>query len=73
MEKRQKFSAQFNREAAHQLRESVKPASVIARELGIPRNGIYNLATDLDQQTQRNFQAMVASRQHKMSWVTSFF
>lgn len=70
MEKRQKFSAQFNREAAHQLRKSVKPASVIARELGIPRSGIYKWATDLDQQTRRHFQAMVAARQHKMSWVT---
>ena len=48
MEKRQKFSPEFKREAVRQLRESGKPAAVVARELGIPRNRIYKWATDLD-------------------------
>lgn len=50
MEKRQKFTPEFKREAVRQLRESGKPAAVVARELGIPRNRIYKWASDLDQQ-----------------------
>ena len=41
MEKRQKFTPEFKREAVRQLRDSGKPAAVVARELGIPRNRIY--------------------------------
>jgi transposase len=55
MEKRQKFSPEFKREAVRQLRESGKPAAVVARELGIPRNRIYKWATDLDQQGNAAF------------------
>ena len=50
MEKRQRFTPEFKREAVRQLRESGKPAAVVARELGIPRNRIYKWAADLDQQ-----------------------
>ncbi|MBA8889707.1 hypothetical protein FHW12_003954 [Dokdonella fugitiva] len=38
MEKRQRFTAEFKREAVRLLRTSGKPAAVVARELGIPRN-----------------------------------
>lgn len=62
MEKRQKFSAEFKREAVRQLRESGKRASVVARELGIPHNRIYKWATDSDQQGTAHFQALVAAR-----------
>lgn len=55
MEKRQKFSPEFKREAVRHLRESGKPAAVVARELGIPRNRIYKWATDLDQQGMAAF------------------
>ena len=50
MEKRQKFTPEFKREAVRQLRDSGKPAAVVARELGIPRNRFYKWASDLDQQ-----------------------
>ena len=50
MEKRQTFTSEFKREAVRQLRESGKPAAVVARELGIPRNRIYKWASDVDQQ-----------------------
>ncbi|NJM61929.1 MAG: transposase [Oscillatoriales cyanobacterium RU_3_3] len=50
MEKRQRFSPAFKREAVRQLRESGKPAAVVARELGIPRNRIYKWETDLEEQ-----------------------
>jgi len=46
MQKRQRFSAEFKREAVRQLRESGKPIAVLARELGVPRNRIYKWAQD---------------------------
>jgi len=46
MEKRQRFSAEFKREAVRQLRESGKPIAELARELGVPRNRIYRWAQD---------------------------
>lgn len=41
MEKRQKFTAEFKREAVRLLKLGGKPAAVVARELGIPRNRLY--------------------------------
>jgi len=46
MEKRQKFSPEFKREAVRQMTTSGKPAAVVARELGIPRNRLYKWAHD---------------------------
>jgi hypothetical protein len=43
MEKRQRFTAEFKREAVRLLKQADKPAAVIARELGIPRNRIYKV------------------------------
>lgn len=48
MTKRQKFTAEFKREAVRLLQTSGKPAAVVARELGIPRNRIYKWAHDAD-------------------------
>ncbi|AOY68263.1 transposase [Xanthomonas euvesicatoria] len=48
MQKRQQFTAEFKREAVRLLRAGDRPAAVIARELGIPRNRLYKWATDLD-------------------------
>jgi transposase len=48
MEKRQRFTAEFKREAIRLLRESGKPATVVARDLGVPRNRLYKWATDAD-------------------------
>jgi transposase-like protein len=41
MEKRQRFSAEFKREAIRMMQTSGKPAAMVARELGIPRNRLY--------------------------------
>ncbi|WP_166212631.1 transposase [Cognatiluteimonas telluris] len=38
MTKRQTFTADFKREAVRLLQTGAKPAAVVARELGIPRN-----------------------------------
>ena len=38
MKKRQSFTAEFKREAIRLMRESGKPATTVARELGVPRN-----------------------------------
>jgi transposase len=46
MEKRQRFSAEFKREALRLMQTSGKPAAVVARELGVPRNRLYKWADD---------------------------
>lgn len=38
MQKRKTFSAEFKREAVRLMRESGKAVSIVARELGVPRN-----------------------------------
>ncbi len=38
MEKRQRFTVEFKREALRLLKTSGKPTAVVARELGVPRN-----------------------------------
>ena len=48
MEKRQRFSAEFKREAVRQFKESGKPVAALARELGVPRNKLYRWAQDAD-------------------------
>jgi transposase len=55
MEKRQRFTAEFKREAVRLLRTSGKPAAVVARELGIPRNRIYKWAEDADKKGEQAF------------------
>jgi len=47
MEKRQKFTAEFKREAVRQVRDG-KSVSVVARELGVPRNRLYKWAADVE-------------------------
>ncbi|KGK59239.1 transposase [Xanthomonas cannabis pv. phaseoli] len=48
MQKRQRFTAEFKREAVRLLKAGDRPAAMIARELTIPRNRHYKWATDLD-------------------------
>jgi transposase len=48
MEKRQRFTAEFKREAVGLLRSSGKPVTAIARELGVPRNRLYKWAADAE-------------------------
>ena len=55
MEKRQKFTAEFKREAIRLLRTSGKPAAVVARELGIPRNRLYKWAQDAEKKGDQAF------------------
>lgn len=49
MEKRQRFTAEFKREAVGLLRSSGKPVTVAARELDVPRNRLYKWTADADQ------------------------
>ena len=46
MEKRRRFTAEFKREAIRLLKAARKPAAVLARELGVPRNRLYKWAQD---------------------------
>ena len=48
MQKRQQFTAEFKREAVRLLKAGDRPAAVVARELGIPRNRLYKLAQYLE-------------------------
>lgn len=48
MEKRQRYSAEFKREAVRQVRESGKPVTTLARELGVSRNKLYAWADEID-------------------------
>lgn len=64
MEKRQRFTAEFKREAVKLLNSGDKPASVVARELGIPRNRLYKWAKDLE---DKGAQAFGGSGRPKLS------
>ncbi|RUL69166.1 transposase [Dyella choica] len=55
MEKRQRFSAEFKREAIRMMQTSGKPAAAIARELGVPRNRLYKWAQDAEKKGDRAF------------------
>jgi transposase len=47
MGQRRRFSAEFKREAVQLLESGSRPASEIARELGVPRNRLYKWQTEL--------------------------
>ena len=55
MEKRQRFTAEFKREAVRLLQKAGKPAAVVARELGIPRNRLYKWAQDAETKGEQAF------------------
>lgn len=52
MQKHQRLTTEFKREAERLLRSSGKPAAVVARELGISRNRIYKWAQDAEKGEQ---------------------
>lgn len=41
MQVRQRYTKEFKLEAIRQLEEGIKPAAVVARELGVRRNQLY--------------------------------
>ena len=55
MEKRQRFTAEFKREAVRLMQVGDKPAAVVARELGIPRNRLYKWAQDAEKKGGQAF------------------
>lgn len=55
MQKRQRFSAEFKREAVRLLKAGERPAAAVARDLGIPRNKLYRWAQDLEKLGDRAF------------------
>jgi transposase len=48
MGQRQRFTKEFKLEAVRLLRQSGRPATELARELGVPRNRLYKWAAQLD-------------------------
>ncbi|MGB8634120.1 MAG: transposase [Rhodanobacteraceae bacterium] len=55
MEKRQRFTAQFKREAVQLMQSSGRPVAVVARELGVPRNRLYKWAKELETKGEQAF------------------
>lgn len=55
MEKRQRYTAEFKREAIRLLKTSGKSAAVVARELGIARNRLYKWANDAEHKGDQAF------------------
>ncbi len=55
MEKRQRFTAEFEREAIRLMKTSAKPAAALARELGVPRNRLYKWAQDAEKKGDQAF------------------
>jgi transposase len=55
MEKRQKFSAEFKREAIRLMQTSCKPTATIARELSVLRNRLYKCAQDAKKKGDQAF------------------
>jgi len=55
MEKRKRFSAEFKREAIGLVRDSGKSVSIVARELGVPRNRLYKWQSDLEKKSGSAF------------------
>jgi transposase len=56
MQKRQRFTAEFKREAIRLMKTSTKPAAALARELGVPRNRLYKWAQDAEKKGDQAFQ-----------------
>lgn len=48
MRKRQRCSAECKREVVRLLKAGDRPAAIVVRELGIPRNRLYKWAKDLE-------------------------
>ena len=71
MEKRQKFTPEFKREAVRLLRKSGKPAAVVARELSVPRNRLYKWAQDAQRKGARPFLAVGDPRPARTSYPCS--
>ncbi|GLQ97859.1 transposase [Dyella mobilis] len=55
MEKRQRFSAEFKREAIRLVQTSGKPSATLARELGVPRNRLYKWVQDAEKKGGQAF------------------
>jgi transposase len=55
MEKRQRFTAEFKREAVRVLKAEDKPVAVMARQLGVPRNRLYKWVEDAEKKGDQAF------------------
>ena len=55
MEKRQRFTSEFKREAVRLLEKSGKGVAVVARELGIPSNRLYKWMADIEVKGEQAF------------------
>lgn len=62
MNKRKKFTSEFKREAVRLMGSSEKPASDVARQLGVRRNQLYKWKEQLEKRGSKAFRAGVRGR-----------
>ena len=55
MEKRQRYTAEFKREAVRLLKRADKPAAVLARELGVPRTKLHQWTLEAERLGEQAF------------------
>lgn len=65
---RQRFSAEFKREAVRLLEQGDKPITQLALELGIARNRLYKWRDALISEGEHAFVALVDARPSNRSW-----
>ncbi len=53
--KRQRFTREFKLEAVRLLEQGDKPATALARELGVPRNRLYKWKAEVDANGEEAF------------------
>lgn len=67
MGKRQRFTAEFKREAIRLMQASTKPAATLARELGVSRNRIYEWLRMPRSEATKPLEVVAARRRVQMS------
>lgn len=55
MEKRQRYTAEFKREAVRLLKQADKPVAVLARELGVPRTKLHQWVREAESKGDQAF------------------
>ncbi|GAB5480242.1 MAG: hypothetical protein Marn2KO_37090 [Marinobacter nauticus] len=69
--KRKRFTKEFKLEAVRRLRESKRPASELAMELGIRRNQLYKWAEALEKNGDDAFKGSGRPRKESQTELTS--
>ena len=69
--RRKTYTKEFKLEAVRRLRETKRPATELAMELGIKRNQLYKWAEQLDSQGEKAFGGRGRPKKEEQSEVTT--